>query len=110
MSTLSENMKNMRILRGFTMREISDQLGVSSNSLANWEKGKISPPVDYVMDLCKIYKIGADEMFGWKPCKELEDFVNSKKEILLEMQKLQEEKAAIDLKLKEYAEKLNQRN
>lgn len=89
MSKISENMKNMRILRGYSIKEVADQLGCSPNSLSNWEKGKISPPVDYVEDMCRIYNISANQLFGWEENPELLAFLNAKKEILMEIEKLQ---------------------
>ena len=110
MSTISENMKNMRILRGYSIKDVADQLGCSPNSLSNWEKGKISPPVDYVEEMCKIYNVTANQLLGWEEYPELQAFVKEKKEILLELEKLQKQKADIEQRIKTYTEKLNQRN
>lgn len=110
MSVISENMKNMRIIRGYSLKDVADRLGCSPNSLSNWEKGKISPPVDYVAKLCEIYDINANQLLGWETHPDLKAFIDTKKEILVELEKLQGEKANIEKRIKYLTDLLNQRS
>ena len=46
MSKLSENIKNLRVLRGLSQKQLADMLERSPNTISNWEKGSVSPDVD----------------------------------------------------------------
>ena len=109
MSKLSENMRNMRLLRNFSIKEVASKIGCAPNTISNWEKGTISPNVDILQELCEIYKISPNQLFGWEPCKELDDFINEKKAVMVELEKLQKEKSDIDKRIREYTKLLNQR-
>ncbi len=108
MSKLNENIKNLRIMRGISQKELADKIERSPNTISNWEKGS-APDADILWTLCEIFKVTPNQLFGWDPCPELEDFLAEKNGILLEMNSLQLQKAAIDAKLREYQEKLNRR-
>lgn len=109
MSKLSENMKNMRLLRNLTIKEVASRIGCAPNTISNWEKGTISPNVDILQDLCGIYKISPNQLFGWEPCQELDDFIKEKRTIINELAKLQKEKADIEKRIRQYTKMLNQR-
>lgn len=106
---LAENMRNLRIMNGYSVNEIAEMVNRAPNTILNWEKAKVSPDVDIVEDLCGIYGVSPSEIFGWSKCKKLEEFLAQKKEILKEMDMLQKEKAEIEKRLRVYTEILNRR-
>lgn len=110
MSALSENLKNLRLLHGYSVKYVAEKLSRVPNTVTNWEKGTISPPVDDVEVLCKLYNVSPNQIFGWDKCQELEDFLNKKKEILKRVEDLQYQKAAIERELREYNDMLNRGN
>lgn len=109
MSTLSENLKNMRLLRGYSIKEVASRIGCVPNTIANWEKGTISPHVDMLQELCNLYEISPNQIFGWEPCEELENFIDEKKAIMDELARLHQQRAEIDKRIRHYAKLLNQR-
>lgn len=109
MSKLSENIKNLRVLRGLSQKQLADMLERSPNTISNWEKGSVSPDVDILENMCGIFKVSPNQLFGWEPCQELDDFLNQKKEILEKMEDLQKQKSDIEKRLRKYADLLNQR-
>jgi transcriptional regulator with XRE-family HTH domain len=109
MSVISDNIRDLRIIRGYSLRELAAKLNCAPNSLSDWEKGLVSPPVDTAMELCKIFNVSANELFGWEPCQELEEFREENKTLLEEIESLQKEKVHVEAKLREYMEKLSQR-
>lgn len=109
MSKLSDNIKNLRILRGLSQKQLADMIDRSPNTISNWEKGAVTPDADVLEPLCEIFKVNPNQLFGWEACKELEDFLVEKQGILLEMNTLQLQRAAIDANLRELQEKLNRR-
>lgn len=109
MSKLSNNIKNLRILRGLSQKQLADMIDRSPNTISNWEKGSVTPDADVLESLCEIFKVNPNQLFGWETCQELEDFLHEKEGILLEMNTLQLQRAAIDANLRELQEKLNRR-
>lgn len=109
MSKLSNNIKNLRVLRGLSQKQLADMIDRSPNTISNWEKGSVTPDADVLEPLCEIFKVNPNQLFGWETCQELEDFLHEKEGILLEMNTLQLQRAAIDANLRELQEKLNRR-
>ena len=109
MCKLSNNIKNLRILRGLSQKQLADMIDRSPNTISNWEKGSVTPDADVLEPLCEIFKVNPNQLFGWETCQELEDFLHEKEGILLEMNTLQLQRAAIDANLRELQEKLNRR-
>lgn len=109
MSKLSNIIKNLRILRGLSQKQLADMIDRSPNTISNWEKGSVTPDADVLEPLCEIFKVNPNQLFGWETCQELEDFLHEKEGILLEMNTLQLQRAAIDANLRELQEKLNRR-
>ena len=109
MSKLTENIKNLRIMRGISQKELADMIERSPNTISNWEKGSVTPDADALWPLCEIFKVTPNQLFGWDSCPELEAFMEEKQGTLLEMNTLQLQRAAIDAKIKQLQEKLNHR-
>lgn len=55
--------KNARLKKGLTQRQLGEMIGKSNNVLTNWEKGVNSPDVDMIEQLCSILDIQVNEMF-----------------------------------------------
>ena len=45
MFNLSENLKALRVSRGFTQEQAAELLGVSKQSVSRWENGVTSPDI-----------------------------------------------------------------
>ena len=99
MSKLPENIKNFRIIRGYSQKELADMLHKSPNVISNWERGINSPEVDLVETMCKIFQCSPNEIFGWEESQELA--------VLEEFKNLQKEKNDIEKRIVEYAKRLN---
>ena len=99
MSKLPENIKNFRIIRGYSQKELADMLHKSPNVISNWERGINSPEVDLVETMCKIFQCSPNEIFGWEESQELV--------VLEEFKNLQKEKNDIEKRIVEYAKRLN---
>ena len=54
MSTIGENIKNARIERGYTQKELAEKLNVSQNAVHNWENGKREPNIAILHNISKI--------------------------------------------------------
>lgn len=54
MSTIGENIKNARLERGYTQKELAEKLNVSQNAVHNWENGKREPNIAILHNISKI--------------------------------------------------------
>ena len=109
MSKLSDNIKNLRLLNGLSQKQLAKMIDRSPNTISNWESGTVTPDADVLEDLCQIFKVNPNQLFGWEKYHDLEIFLEKKKTILVEMAELQKQKSEIDARLKMYADELNRR-
>ncbi|MDT3388205.1 MAG: helix-turn-helix domain-containing protein [Bacteroidota bacterium] len=109
MSKLPENLKNLRLMRGLSQKQLGEKLNKSPNAISNWEKGMTSPDVDLLETICKVLKVTPNQLYGWDRCKELDDFLAQEAEILSEIDKLTKKRLEIDKKLQEYSVKLSRK-
>lgn len=109
MSKLPENIKNLRLMRGLSQKQLGEKLNKSANAISNWEKGLTSPDVDLLETMCEVFQVTPNQIYGWDKCKELDDFLSQEAEILVEIDKLTEMRAEIDKRLKAYSDKLSRR-
>ena len=52
-----------RVNAGLTQEEVSRSLGISKNTLINWEKGKSIPRATQMQKMCEIYNISEEYIF-----------------------------------------------
>ncbi len=108
-TALSERLRNLRFMRGYSVNQVAKMVGKAPNTIINWESGKVSPDVDVVQELCKIYNVRPNEMFGWEPCLELDKFITEKQEILKKLEIAKREKVQIEAKIKQLEGALKRR-
>lgn len=106
MSKLPENIRNLRLMRGLSQKQLGEMLNKSSNAISNWENGNTSPDVDLLETICKVLNVTPNQLYGWDKCDELEDFLAQEAEILIEIDRLNKKKTEIDQKLQSYMVKL----
>lgn len=109
MSKLPENLKNLRLMRGFSQKQLGELLNKSPNAISNWEKGMTSPDVDLLETICKVLKVTPNQLYGWDKCQELEDFLTHQSELLDQINVLTKKRDEIDKLLQEYAVKLSRK-
>lgn len=107
---LADNMKNLRLMKGYTVTKVAEFVNRAPNTIINWETGKVSPDIDVVESLSRLYQIPPDQLLGWSECPELEEFKNRKKNILDTIADLQKQKADIEARLRYYTALLDQKD
>ncbi len=60
----SENLRKLRSAAGLTQVELSDKLGVTKQSVSNWENGNIQPSVEMIIKISKVLNIKTDVLLG----------------------------------------------
>ena len=61
---LGENLRKLRIATGLSLVELSDRLGVTKQSVSNWENGNIQPSVEMIIKISKTLNISTDVLLG----------------------------------------------
>lgn len=107
MSTISDNLKYIRLIRGYTLTNVGKLLGKTPNTISNWENGKASPPIEDALQLCEIYGITIDQLVGFEPCPEIEDFIRDQKITLNALDELYRDKKDIEKKIQFFTAQLN---
>ena len=59
-----ENIRSIRIARGYTQEQIAKQLGISQNTYSQYEIGVLNYPVDAIVKLADIYGVSTDYLLG----------------------------------------------
>ena len=61
---LSENIKRLRLEKGLTQETLSEFLGVTSQSVSNWERGESYPDITTLPEIAGFFKVSVDELLG----------------------------------------------
>ena len=65
--TLGEKIWRLREERGLSQEELAEQLGVSRQTVSNWENDKATPDALKLGQLCKALGVSADGMLSLPP-------------------------------------------
>ena len=52
-----------RVNAGYTQEEVAKKMGVSKQTIINWEKGRIAPRIPQIDMLSRIYNMPQDYIF-----------------------------------------------
>ena len=64
MKNYGEELKNQRISRNKTLKQVEKDTGISNANLSRWECGKVMPSIDFCVILADYYDISLDELIG----------------------------------------------
>lgn len=59
-----ENIRSIRIDRGYTQKQIAEYLGISQNTYSQYEVGVLNYPVDAIVALAEFYGVSTDYLLG----------------------------------------------
>lgn len=64
MNTFAERIKELRIMRNLTLREVACIIGMSLMAYAHYEHGDRQPSIETIIKLCDLYGVSADYLIG----------------------------------------------
>ena len=67
MNSLKISLEAARVNAKLTQQEAADGVGVTIQTLINWEKGRTSPTIDKAIALSKLYGINLDNLIFYTP-------------------------------------------
>ncbi len=60
------NLAKARKEKGFTQKQLAEELGVYQKDISRWEQGKIEPGVLTLKKICEVMGVSADELLEIK--------------------------------------------
>ncbi|MBD5495627.1 MAG: helix-turn-helix transcriptional regulator [Lachnospiraceae bacterium] len=70
--TLNENIKQLRLARSLSQVDLANALGVTKQSISNWENNNIQPSIDMLVRLAQFFSVSTDFILGLNQRKYLE--------------------------------------
>lgn len=67
--TLNENIRNLRLARNLSQVDLAKALGVTKQSVSNWENNNILPSIDMLIRLAQFFSVSTDYMLGLDQAK-----------------------------------------
>ena len=64
--TIGEKIAHLRIVNNISQDELAKMMNVSRQTLSKWENDETQPQLDNIKELCKLFKISADELIDEK--------------------------------------------
>lgn len=61
-TTLQLNLKGARANKNLTQAEAAKLIGVTKDTIGNWERGESAPSVKYISKITETYEINYDEL------------------------------------------------
>lgn len=69
---LNERIKKLRILNGMSQVDLAARLGISKQSVSNWENDNIQPSIDMLLKLARLFSVSTDYLLGLETRRYLE--------------------------------------
>lgn len=64
MNTFGERLKEIRISKNITQKQLATMVGSSERGIQRYESGERKPNFDAIISLCKALEISADYLLG----------------------------------------------
>ena len=56
--------KELRLEKGFTQKELAQKLNTTNSAVCDWEKGRTQPDLQTLASIAKIFDVSADYLLG----------------------------------------------
>lgn len=64
---LSKRINELRTSWGWTQVQLAQKLGVTKQTVSNWENDNIQPSIDMLVKISKIFNVSTDYLLGLTP-------------------------------------------
>ena len=61
---LNERIKELRTARGMSQVELAEKLGISKQSVSNWENDNIQPSIQMLVKIARTFSVSTDYLLG----------------------------------------------
>ncbi|MDE5819121.1 MAG: helix-turn-helix domain-containing protein [Lachnospiraceae bacterium] len=70
--TLNENIKQLRMAKNLSQVDLAKAIGVTKQSISNWENNYIQPSIDMLIHLSEYFSVSTDYLLGLDQRKYIE--------------------------------------
>ena len=64
MKIFSARLKELRLAKGLTLKQVSEALSIPLQTYANYEHGIRQPPIELIVVICHFFDTSADYLIG----------------------------------------------
>lgn len=64
---LSKRIYELRLSFGWTQVQLAQKLGITKQTVSNWENDNIQPSIDMLTKLAKVFNVSTDYLLGLTP-------------------------------------------
>ena len=64
MKVFAERLKELRLESGYTLKVVSEGIGIPLSTYSNYEQGIREPSVEIIKRICDFYGVSADYLLG----------------------------------------------
>ncbi|CAH0416509.1 helix-turn-helix transcriptional regulator [Periweissella fabaria] len=64
LANIDVNLKNLRISKHLSQRQLAEMLAINPSAISAWESGRNLPKYDHIEKLAAIYEIDVNRLFG----------------------------------------------
>ena len=61
---LNERLRELRTASGMSQVDLAEKLGVSKQSVSNWENDNIQPSIDMLLKISRTFNVSTDFLLG----------------------------------------------
>ena len=69
---LSERIRSLRLANSLSQVELADKLGVTKQSVSNWENDNIQPSIDMLIKIASVFSVSTDYLLSLDERKYIE--------------------------------------
>ena len=64
MSIFSQRLRELRLEKGLSMKQLAKELNTTDAAISNWENGINEPKISYLISMSKFFNISTDYILG----------------------------------------------
>lgn len=64
MSTFSHRLRELRLEKGLSMKQLAKNINTTDAAISNWENGINEPKISYVISIAKFFNVSTDYLLG----------------------------------------------
>ncbi|MBO7149747.1 MAG: helix-turn-helix transcriptional regulator [Clostridia bacterium] len=64
MNTFGQRLKELRLEKELTQKELADALKTNNSSVCDWECGRTEPSIEMILNICRLFEVSADYLLG----------------------------------------------
>lgn len=64
MDNFNNRLRNLRLEKELTQKQVAEAIGLTRNAIVNYESGIREPSIETIILLCKYFDVSADYLIG----------------------------------------------